>query len=199
MAVEAGAGQQGQLRQRRLQVAGVVAMLQPEPGDRQVALVQVQRQRLQDAQVGVAGFAHRQARGAVLVGVVPAGAGHVPHRTLRQLVERRGLQLRVAGAGGFGGAGGGLFLDLQQRVVLQHLADFLLQLQAVELQQADGLQQGGREVELLPELGGERGFHGVWSPWPLREATVMEHILRRGCQGMNRRKPGAIQESPEGV
>jgi hypothetical protein len=58
--------------------------------------------------------------------------------------------------------GGGLllFVDFQQRVGFEHAADFQLQLQAVQLQQADRLQQLRREVELLAKLGTDRRFHG---------------------------------------
>ncbi|MNV39074.1 hypothetical protein D3C71_1306400 [compost metagenome] len=160
--VAAGAGQQLQLRQRRIQVAGVVAMLQPEAGHGQFAGIQLQGQALQGAQLRVAGFVGGNALHAVVVAILPAGPGHVPHGALGQLVEG-GHLLGGDRLAGVAGRRLGRFLQFQQRVGLQGAADLQLQLHAIQLQQADGLQQLRREVELLTQLGRHRRLH-VYSP-----------------------------------
>ncbi len=163
--VELGAGQQLQLAQWRLQVASLVAVVQPECGHCQLAIIHVQRQALQHAQLRVGGFAGGDARHAVVVAVLPAGAGHVPHRRLRQLVERGGFQRRGGNVGGVGGRCFGLF-DFQQGIGDQQALDFLFQVQAIKLQQPDRLQQLRGEVKLLAQLGRECSLHRG-SPAPL--------------------------------
>ncbi|KAG0938209.1 hypothetical protein G6F31_015485 [Rhizopus arrhizus] len=163
--VELGAGQQLQLAQWRLQVAGVIAVVQPEGSNGQPAVVHVQRQALQHAQLRIGRFTGGDARHAIVVAVLPAGAGHVPHRGFRQLVKRGRLQRGGAGLSGLGGGGFGL-CALQQRVGVQQALDFLFQVQAIELQQPDRLQQLRGEVKLLAQLGRECSLHRG-SPAPL--------------------------------
>ena len=61
---------------------------------------------------------------------------------------------RLALRGGLEGAGGCVLFRLEKGVLVQHLADFLVQLQRRQLQQADGLLQLGRERQMLgqPDL-----------------------------------------------
>ncbi len=140
-------------------------MVQPEGGHGQLAVVHVQRQALQYAQLRVGRFAGGDARHAVVVAVLPAGAGHFPHGRLRQFVERSGFQRGGDGLGGFGGGGFSLF-DFQQGIGVQQALDFLFQVQAIELQQPDRLQQLRGEVKLLAQLGRECSLHRG-SPAPL--------------------------------
>ncbi|KUP00440.1 hypothetical protein AR276_09645 [Stenotrophomonas maltophilia] len=128
-------------------------------------VVHVQRQALQHAQLRVGRLAGGDACHAVVITVLPIGTGHIPHRRLGQLVEGGGVE---GGGTRFGGFSSGRFglLDLQQRVGVQQALDFLLQVQAIELQQPDRLQQLRGEVELLAQLGRECSLHRG-SPAPL--------------------------------
>jgi len=146
------------LRQRCLQVACIVTVLKPERRCGEIGLVKLQGQCIEDAQVRVAGFTGSHACHAIVVDAIPAGAMDVPHRTFRQFIERGGIGL------GLGiGAGRrllfGFFMQLEQRVALQRLSHFHLQLHAIELEQADGLQQGRCQMKLLAQLCGQSGFH----------------------------------------
>ncbi|MDT4875570.1 hypothetical protein FQZ97_1109460 [compost metagenome] len=111
----------------------------------------------------VAGFAGFDPLHAVVVAVLPVGAGHVPQAGFGQFVERGGIEgggvlrrqhLDLGGRLGILG-----FFDFQQRIEVQCTAHFHLQLQAVQLQQPDRLQQLRRQVELLPQLGGKSRLH----------------------------------------
>ena len=159
--VEAGDRAQQQRRVVAVQVAGVVAVLQPEPGDLQVAGRKFEGQALQYPDERVAGARLGDALHPVLALATPAGAGHVPHGRLGQFVE--GCHLHAGGLGGgagrIGRGGLALLVQLQHRVQLKRARDFHLQLLRVELQQADGLQQLRRQVELLPQLCGLDGLH----------------------------------------
>ncbi len=143
-------------------------MFQPEGRHRQFALVQIQRQALQHAQLRVGGFACSDARHAIVVAVLPAAAGHIPHRGLGQLIEGGRFQGGGAGVGGVGRRCLGV-LDFQQRVGVQQALDFLFQVQPVQLQQSDGLQQLRREVKRLAQLGRKCSLH-FSSPAPLPDA-----------------------------
>ena len=58
------------------------------------------------------------------------------------------------------GFGGGFFFSaLQKGVVVQHLVDFLRQLQRGQLQQADRLLQLGRERQVLGHAKRQTGLH----------------------------------------
>ena len=82
---------------------------------------------------GVAGFAVGRQGGAGRLGGVVRG--------LRRELRRGGVRRR--------GVGRVVVGQLQQRVVGQHLLDFLRQLQRGQLQQADGLLQLGGERQML--------------------------------------------------
>ncbi|MNT55249.1 hypothetical protein D3C72_1924720 [compost metagenome] len=115
-------------------------------------LVQVQRQALQHAQLRVARLASGDACHAVVVAVLPVGTGHIPHRGFGQFVEGGRIERGAGCIGSFSGGRFGVF-DFQQRIGIQQSLDFLLQVQAVELQQPDRLQQLRGEVKLLTQLG----------------------------------------------
>jgi hypothetical protein len=55
--------------------------------------------------------------------------------------------------------GRGLLLGLEEGVLLEHLLDFLVQLERGQLQQADRLLQLGREGEVLREPDLQGRFH----------------------------------------
>ena len=55
--------------------------------------------------------------------------------------------------------GAGLVLDLEERVLLEHLLDFLVQLERRELQQADRLLQLRRQRQMLRQSELKCGLH----------------------------------------
>ncbi|MNV38209.1 hypothetical protein D3C71_1297550 [compost metagenome] len=195
--IAARTGEQGELGKRGIQIAGVVAVLQPETGHGQFAVIQLHRQALQGTQLRIGGFPGRHALHAVIVTVLPTGTGHIPHGAFRQFVEGG----HVLGGGGFGGVGSHRlrrFFDLEQRVGLERAADFQLQLHAVELEQPDRLQQLRGEVKLLTHLGRHGGFQSdvPFAPTP---RCVMEHILLLfPCAG-NQGVPESGRQIPDSV
>ena len=140
---------------RRFQIAAVIAMVEPERGDRELALVPAQSQLVEQSHAGVGRFAGGDARGRVLV-AEHAAARQEPR--LGQLVPGRG----------FDGRGFGvdrlqrlefLVLGFQQGVAFQRLAHLQLELGRGELQKADRLQQLRGQVDGLAELGAQRVLH----------------------------------------
>lgn len=97
----------------------------------------------------------------------------------------------------------GLVVALQERVVVEHLLDFALQLQRRQLQQADRLLQLRREGQVLRDAKGQPGFHGfkcrmaaeqavtanaVGEPAPRTGLVPLAQRSGKACPGLD---PGA--------
>src|SRR5262245_41079921 len=94
------------------------------------------------------------ARG-LLAGIEPgvlALAARLGGHLGRRLGAARALGRSLAGSGG-------LFLGFEERVLVEHLLDFLLQLERRQLQQADRLLQLRRQRQMLREADLKRWFH----------------------------------------
>ncbi len=131
-AVEARAGQLGQRVQCAVEIAGIVAVLQPERGHFQCGFVQFQRQALQHAQLRIGGLAGRDALHAVVFALAPAGGGNVPHRGFGQFVERGGFQRVVVVQHRLERAF--RLFQFKQRIGFQRAPDFHFKLHPVQLQ-----------------------------------------------------------------
>ena len=151
-------GERGQLNQGLFEITAVVAVVQPPRRALQVALVPVLRELPQQAHAGVAGHLVGDAQGRVLTVAVATAAGSTRQECgVGQFVPRRRLERRALGVvDRFGLVG--VVLVFEQRIALQRLAQFLLQLRRGELQQADRLQQLRRQVDALDQVGADGGF-----------------------------------------
>ena len=91
-----------------------------------------------------------------------------------------------------------LFVHFQQRIVLQGLLNFLLQVDGAELQEANGLLQLRCHGELLAELEVKCLFHGASTPATSRNAAARGRvwIAARSADCVASGTPGSLPIDP---
>ncbi len=81
-------------------------------------------------------------------------------RRRARIRARRHARPLVSRSASGSNAGAAVFLGFEERVLLEHLLDFLVQLERRQLQQADRLLQLRRQRQVLRQAELERGLHG---------------------------------------